>query len=78
MLFVKAKSFIRAMWSFLRYGDAPIEVHDQRQFHCLRCDEFDVVPTGMFCEACHCPRWPLSDMRSKWRMRDVKCPQGKW
>lgn len=79
MLFLrKAWSFLRAVWSFVRWGDVPLIEHDRRQAICLGCDRLDVTATGVFCKECRCPHWPVSDQRTKWRMRDLKCPLGKW
>lgn len=78
MLFVKARSFLRAVWSFIRYGDVPLDLHDKRSAICHRCDHMRVTPGGIFCRVCECPHWFVSDLRTKWRMRDVKCPLNKW
>jgi hypothetical protein len=78
MLLVKAKSLLLAIWSFLRWGDAPIAEHDQRATTCYLCEQLIITPQGIFCSACNCPRWPLSDLRTKWRLRDLRCPRNKW
>lgn len=79
MLFLKRiTSFLRAVWSFVIHGDERLIVYEDRQRICLNCDQLSVWETGVFCKACNCPRWALSDLRTKWRMRDLKCPQGKW
>jgi hypothetical protein len=79
MLFLKnAKSFLRAVWSFVRYGDVPLWQGAEREETCLACPELKLTQTGMFCKKCRCPHWPLSDLRTKWRMRDVGCPLDKW
>lgn len=78
MLFVELKSFARAVWSFIRWGDAPLDLHDKRVVICHRCPEMRVARAGVFCAACKCPRWAGSDLRTKWRMRDIKCPLNKW
>jgi hypothetical protein len=74
----KARSFLCAVWSFFWYGDAPLVDHDRRQAICLRCEHLEVTATGVFCKACGCPHWAVSDLRTKWRMRDIKCPLDKW
>lgn len=79
MLWIKkALSFLRAVYSFIRYGDVPLLEHDRRQQICMGCEWLDVVASGVFCQACDCPNWTVSDMRTKWRMRELKCPLGKW
>jgi len=78
MLLAKAKSFLRAAWSFIRYGDVPLWEYTQREEACLKCPELDTTETSEFCKACGCPRWAISDLRTKRRMRDIKCPLGKW
>jgi hypothetical protein len=78
VLQLKIWSLLRAIWSFYRWGDVPIVKYDQRQLVCLRCEYVQVVKHGIFCRACGCPPSALSDMRTKWRMRDLKCPLGKW
>lgn len=74
----KARSFLRAVWSFIRWGDVPLITHDRRQLICLRCEHIRPTKTGVFCWKCGCPPWAISDLRTKWRMRDIKCPLGKW
>jgi hypothetical protein len=74
----KVKSFLRAVWSFARWGDISIIEHDRRQVICHACDAMRVVKTGIFCRACHCQPTAISDLRTKWRMRDLKCPKGQW
>lgn len=74
----KARSFLRAVWSFARYGDAPLVVYVGRRDTCRECRYLDATPTGIYCGLCDCPRWTLSDLRTKWRMRDLKCPLDKW
>jgi hypothetical protein len=78
MLFLKAKSFIFALWSFLRWGDAPLHQVLDREAVCLKCPEVEFTDTSEFCKACGCPRSAVSDLRTKRRMRDAKCPLGKW
>lgn len=71
-------SFLRAVWSFLRWGDAPLALVLEREKVCMACPEMDVTETNEFCKACDCPRWAISDLRTKRRMRDIKCPLDKW
>ena len=79
MLYLKKVwSFLRAVWSFFRWGDVPLIEHDRRQAICCCCERIDVKPAGVFCLECECPRWPISDLRTKWRMLDIKCPLEKW
>jgi hypothetical protein len=78
MLLAKAKSFLRAAWSFIRYGDVPLWKYTEREEACWKCPELKPTATGVFCGKCGCPKWAVSDLRTKWRMRDVKCPLGKW
>ncbi|MCI0391668.1 MAG: hypothetical protein MOB07_23230 [Acidobacteria bacterium] len=75
---LKAKRLLRAVWSFVRWGDAPMIEHDRRMTICTDCDNLVYTPNGIFCGACDCPYSPVSDLRTKCRMRDVKCPVGKW
>jgi hypothetical protein len=78
MLFVKALSFLRAIWSFVRWGDVPLARHDRRQAICLGCEHLEPTANGVFCQECRCPHWAVSDLRTKWRMSDLRCPLGKW
>jgi len=78
MLLKKAKSFILAILSFIRWGDAPLDLYDKRRAVCARCPHMRATPQGLFCRACECPRWPISDLRTKWRLRDLRCPLHKW
>lgn len=74
----RAKSFLLAVWSFVRWGDVPLIEHDRRQKICLGCDRLEVTKTGVFCQECRCLHWAISDLRTKWRMRNLKCPLDKW
>jgi len=74
----KVESFLRALWSFARHGDALLVEHDRRQAICLGCEHLRLMSNGVFCNACECPPWAVSDLRTKWRMRDLKCPKDKW
>lgn len=74
----KFADFLAALWSFIRYGDVPLQEHDRRQRICLECPKVQVTQAGLFCLACKCPRWVISDLRTKWRMRVLKCPLEKW
>ena len=78
LLVAKARTFLRAVWSFARWGDAPLIEHDERQKECLKCEHLEVTATGVFCGKCGCAKWAISDLRTKWRMRDLKCPIDKW
>jgi hypothetical protein len=78
MLWAKIESFLLAVWSFVRWGDAPLLEHDRRQAICLKCKRLHVTPTGVFCLECRCPHSAISDLRTKWRMRDLRCPLNKW
>lgn len=74
----KARSFARAVWSFMRRGDVPLQTYGARETACYKCDQMACAINGIFCNACGCPRWALSDLRTKWRMADVRCPLNKW
>lgn len=74
----RLKSLLQAVWSFLRHGDASLKTYSARREACRECPEMIATWSGLFCGACGCPKTPVSDLRTKWRMRDLKCPQGKW
>jgi hypothetical protein len=74
----KLKSFVRAVWSLCKLGDSPLPVYNVRTQTCWECPSMKASPTGYFCRACECPEWFLSDLRTKWRIRDLSCPLGKW
>lgn len=81
----KLNSFVRAVWSFLTLGDAPLALYLERIETCLGepgivkpCDQLTATDTGVFCGACGCPPSLLSDVRTKARMIDLKCPLDKW
>lgn len=74
----KIKSFIRAVVSFARYGDLVLSQYQKRMAACYECPELKTTLTGQFCGACDCPRWPVSDLRTKWRTPDAACPLQKW
>lgn len=84
-MITRAKTFYRAVSSFLRHGDASLGEYLHRQATCTgsgqatrRCERMAATETGLFCDACGCPRWSVSDLRTKWRMPDAACPLGKW
>ena len=68
----------RALLSIFRYGDAPLKTYRRRQDACGPCEQYKTTLTGLFCGACGCPRSPVSDLRTKWRLLDLECPLGKW
>lgn len=81
----KLRSFVRAVWSFIALGDAPLSTYLERIETCTgtpgivpKCDQLKATDTGLFCGACGCPPSPLSDVRTKTRMLDIKCPLDKW
>lgn len=74
----RLKSFVRALWSFLRTGDAPLAEATRREQICNDCPEVVTTATGLFCGACGCAQWAVSDLRTKWRLPVIACPQGKW
>jgi hypothetical protein len=82
---LKARSFVRALWSFLTLGDAPLATYLERIETCTgsfgqfaKCEQLTATDTGLFCSACGCSPSPLSDVRTKARMIDLKCPMDKW
>jgi len=74
----RLKSFLRAVRSFLQFGDAPLAEAIRREQACSDCPEQITTATGIFCRACDCPQWAISDLRTKWRLPDLACPLGKW
>lgn len=74
----KARSFRRALFSFLRFGDAALIIYEDREQICQACPNFRRATHGMFCAACGCPPWPMSDLRTKWRMPEAECPLKNW
>jgi hypothetical protein len=78
MLLSQVIAFVRAVWSFARYGDAPLTSYQRRRDICRECPDVQTTATGIFCGACDCPQWPVADLRTKWRMRDLRCPLHKW
>ena len=74
----KIVAFRRAFWSLARFGDAPLTTYQKRRKACLACPKMHAAATGLFCGACGCMKWPLSDLRTKWRLRDLKCPLDEW
>lgn len=79
MLFLrKANSFALALWSWLRHGTVQAGAYRLRALECFGCEARIERGRRMYCGACGCPQWWLSDLRNKWRMRELKCPLGKW
>lgn len=74
----KARSLRRAVFSFLRSGDAALILYEDRQQECLACPHLRRTTHGIFCAECGCPPWVLSDLRTKWRMPEAACPLLKW
>lgn len=78
MLFLKAKSFVLAIWSLLRWGPVSLSKYNDRTSACMRCPELKLTLMNEFCKACECPEWGLADLRLKRLMPDIKCRLGKW
>jgi hypothetical protein len=79
MLFLKkVRSFVVAIWSFVRRGPVSLPKYSDRTEKCLACPELKLTLKNEFCKACDCPEWALADMRFKRLMPGVKCPLGKW
>jgi hypothetical protein len=55
-----------------------LRTYQLRKAECLDCPEHIEKERGIYCLACRCPQWPMSDLRTKWRMLDIKCPLNKW
>ena len=75
---VKAQSFIRALSSLIRYGEVTVKTYTLRQAECMDCEHIVSKERGLYCGACGCPEWFMSDLRTKWRMLGVKCPLNRW
>jgi hypothetical protein len=79
MLFLKkAKSLIRALWSLFWFGTVEAKTYRRRALECFFCEARIEKKRRMYCGACGCPQWWLSDLRKKWRMLELKCPLDKW
>ena len=76
--FRQLRSLYRALRSFILYGDASIRMYTTRKRECRKCDQLRETQTGLFCAACGCPEWPISDLRTKWRMVAAECPLKYW
>ncbi len=78
-------SLFRAIWSFIWLGDAPLGDYLIRIEACTgnfgqfpKCEQLQATDNGLYCSACGCPPSSLSDVRTKARMIDLKCPLDKW
>jgi hypothetical protein len=71
------RSFLRALWA-MRSGDAKLTVYQGRLRVCYACSEVRIRERGVYCGACGCPEWALSDLRTKARIRSISCPLEKW
>jgi hypothetical protein len=78
MLFLKAKSFVVAVWSLLRRGPVSLATYSYRTEQCMKCPALKLTLQNEFCTACKCPEWGLADMRLKRLMPALKCPDDKW
>lgn len=78
LLLKKANSLRAALWSLIRYGTVDAALYRRRALECFFCESRIEKKRRMYCGACNCPQWWLSDLRKKWRMRDLKCPLNKW
>jgi hypothetical protein len=74
----KVYTFYRAIYSLIRYGDVTLRTYTQRRAECFECERIIAKERNLYCGACECPQWFMSDLRTKWRMLDVKCPLEKW
>lgn len=77
-MLLKIKSFLLAVWSFARWGDVAISEYVEREAICRDCPYFERTKHGLFCGACGCPKSPISDLRTKWRMPLLGCPEHRW
>lgn len=79
MLFLrKAKSLSRALWSLFWFGTVDARIYRERVIECFSCPALVEKKRRLYCGACGCPEWWLSDLRKKWRMLELRCPLGKW
>ena len=79
MLFLKkVKSLFFALWSLFWYGTVEAGIYKRRAVECFVCPALVEKQYRLYCGACGCPEWWLSDLRKKWRMLELKCPQDKW
>jgi hypothetical protein len=74
---VKVRSFLRALWSLFWLGEVTLQTYQWRKAECLDCSEHVETERGAYCQACECPQWFMSDLRTKWRLLDLKCPLDK-
>lgn len=74
----KAVSLLRAIYSLIRYGETTVRTQVLRKGECFECEHIIARERGLYCGACGCPEWFMSDLRTKWRMLDIKCPLDKW
>jgi hypothetical protein len=74
----KARSFARAVVSLVRHGEVTVQTYALRRAECLECPAFAERERGVYCGACGCPEWFVSDLRFRNRLLGVKCPLNKW
>jgi len=74
----KLYTFLRAIYSLFRHGEVTIRTHELRKAECFDCLAIITKERGIYCGACGCPQWFMSDLRTKWRMLAAKCPLDKW
>jgi hypothetical protein len=74
----KAHSFYRAIYSLAHHGDVTLRTYTLRKRECYECEHIIARQRNLYCGKCGCPEWFISDLRTKWRMLDIRCPLNKW
>lgn len=77
-MFAKFLSLSGAVFSLFWKGDVPLSIAEKRRITCSFCTYKETTEAGEFCGACDCPRWFVSDLRTKTRMPDAACPLRHW
>lgn len=59
-------------------GRCPPEVTEARLAICRVCEKLKTDDNKMYCGACGCPKWKLSELSTKLTFARLNCPLRKW
>lgn len=74
----RARSFIRAVASWIFGRRISRKRYEMRISACLGCEHRQAATPVGYCGACGCGRNPLSELSIKAKMPAAQCPTGKW
>jgi len=59
-------------------GHADDDTYQQRLAICQGCEHLQRDGDKLYCGACGCPQWSMSELPRKLRFAGLRCPKGKF